>query len=262
MKQRLGNKLEMPDIPEQDFVDALSEIWFQISFASYHMAYVRVYSHSDALRAATKVLREQDQDIRNHVQTDIVICRSHLAAFFWHLEHVFEALRTAITRGQKEHPGEKYFWAYEKHLDEIEQFALRKEIRDYRNMGHQNPAIIGSKWDSEGRFLHHFLPTISGHQPREDVEMNTRLQRYFELGANVWLEFAPGDFKEKFPRDFRFPVTVPYLFGGELPKELKGVPQLEVAVESYNREMPETEGPMMRPSGDEYATNRGMKTVR
>ena len=96
VKQRLGNKLKMPDLPEQDFVDALSEIWFQISFAAYHMAYVRVYSQSDALRTAVKLLREQDQDVRDHVQTDIVICRSHLAAFFWHLEHVFEALRTAI----------------------------------------------------------------------------------------------------------------------------------------------------------------------
>ena len=40
--------------------------------------------------------------------------------------------------------------------------------------------------------------------------MNTRLQQYFEFAANVWLEFAPGDFKEKFPRDFRFPVTIPF----------------------------------------------------
>jgi hypothetical protein len=109
MKERLGEKREMPDVPKQDFVDALAEIWFQINFAAYHMAYVRVYSQSEALRTATNVLREQDQDVRNHVQIDIVICRSHLAAFFWHLEHVFEALRTAITRGQKEYPEARYF---------------------------------------------------------------------------------------------------------------------------------------------------------
>jgi hypothetical protein len=71
--------------------------------------------------------------------------------------------------------------------------------------------------------------------------MNTRLQQYFEFAPNVWIEFAPGDYKEKFPRDFRFPVTVPYLFAGELPKELKGVPQLEVCVQSYNREKPDEE---------------------
>jgi hypothetical protein len=40
---------------------------------------------------------------------------------------------------------------------------------------------------------------------------------------------------------FRFPVTVPYLFAGDLPKELKGVPQLEVSVESYHREQPDAE---------------------
>jgi hypothetical protein len=236
MSQRLGDKREMPDVPKPDFLDALAEIWFQINFAAYHLAYVRVYSQSDALRTNADVLRDQEQLVRDHVQVDIVICRTHLAAFFWHLERVFEALRTAITRGKKEHPGEKYFWAYGKRLDEIEQWTIRQEINDYRNMGHQTPAIIGSKWDGEGHFLHHFLPTITGNQPQEDVEMNARLQQYFEFAANVWLEFAPGDYKEKFPRDFRFPVTVPYLFTGELPKELKGVPHLEVCVQSYNRD--------------------------
>lgn len=65
--------------------------------------------------------------------------------------------------------------------------------------------------------------------------MNTRLNQYFEFAANVWLEFAPDYFKEKFPRDFRFPVTVPFLFGGELPSELKGKPQLEVQINSYDK---------------------------
>jgi hypothetical protein len=238
MAPRLGEHRTMPDVPKQDFVDALAEIWFQINFAAYHMAYVRVYSQSDALRTRTDVLRGQEQQVRDHVQVDIVICRTHLAAFFWHLEHVFEALRSAITRGQREYPEEKYFWVYEKKLTDIEQLAVRQEIKDYRNMGHQNPAIIGSKWSGDREFLHHFLPTISGHQPAEEVDMITRLQHYFEFAANVWLEFAPGDFKEKFPRDFRFPVTIPYLFGGELPDELKGNPQLEVSVESYDRDTP------------------------
>jgi hypothetical protein len=102
-------------------------------------------------------------------------------------------------------------------------------------MGHQTPALIGSKSDEKGDFLHHFFPTISGHTPQEEVEMNTRLQQYFEFAANVWLEFAPGDFKEKVPRDFRFPVTVPVLFAGDLPEELKGKPQLEVQVNSHDK---------------------------
>ena len=47
----------------------------------------------------------------------------------------------------------------------MEALQIRKEIKDYRNMGHQQPAIIGSKWPEDHRFLHHFLPTISGHAP-------------------------------------------------------------------------------------------------
>jgi hypothetical protein len=236
MSQRLGDKKEMPDIPKMRFEDALAEIWSQISFAAYHMAYVQVYAQSDALRNRAEALRDEKQSVRDHAQVDIIICRTHLAALFWHLEHVFEALRTAITRGQKEYPEAGYFWNYERQMDEIEQQTIRQEIKDYRNMGHQIPAIIGAAWDGEGRFLHHFLPTIIGHQPQEDVDMNTRLQRYFEFAANVWLEFAPGSFKERFPRDFRFPVTVPYFFSGEIPKELNKVPQLYVSVQSYNRD--------------------------
>ncbi len=226
-----------------DFIDALAEIWMQINNAAYHMAYVRVYSQSAALQTKPDEIRKQEQPVRDHAQIDTVICRTHLAAFFWHLEHVFEALQTAIKRGQKEHADLKYFWAYEKRLDAIEELAIRLEIRDYRNMAHEIPAIIGCRWDAQDHhFVHHFLPTLSGYENKEHIDLNTRLQQFFEFAANVWLEFAPGDFKEKFPRDFRFPVTVPYMFLGELPKELSGVPQLEVSVESYSKEKPDEKG--------------------
>jgi hypothetical protein len=235
MAQRLGDQMKMPDVPKLDLTGALSEIWFSINYAAYHLAYVRVYSQSAALRTDKGELRGQEQAVRNNAQVDILICRTHLAAFFWHLDHVFEALGAAITRGQNEHPDLQYFWDCEKQLKMIEQYPIRQGIKDYRNMGHQIPAVIGCRWDSEGHFLYHFLPIISGHEQTESIDMNTQLQRYFEFVANVWIEFAPGDFKERFPRDFRFPVTVPYMFLGELPKELNAVPQLEVSVESYNR---------------------------
>jgi hypothetical protein len=48
------------------------------------------------------------------------------------------------------------------------------------------------------------------------------------------LSFAPGDFKEKFPRDFSFPVTVLHTFIGELPPELQSVPQLSVEIVAFN----------------------------
>lgn len=237
MSPRLGDKKEMPDIPKMHFEDALAEIWSQINFAAYHMAYVQVYTQSIALRVRAEALSEEEPSVRNNAQVDIIICRTHLAAFFWHLEHVFEALRTAITTGKREYANAKYFWVYEKRMDEKEKSTIRQEIKDYRNMCHQTPAIIGAKWDEiDGRFLHHFLPIITGHQPQEDVDMNARLQRYFEFAANVWLEFAPGSFKETFPRDFRFRVTVPYLFCGEIPKGLNKIPQLYVSVQSYNRD--------------------------
>jgi len=235
MAQRLGEHMGMPDVPRFDFVDALSEVWFQMSYAAYHFAYVRVYTESAALQMTVETLRQKNQEIRNDAQADITICRSHLAAFFWQLEHLFEALGTAIKRGKSEQPETQYFWSYEKLFEKIEQTDIRKEIRDYRNMSHQIPAIIGVRWHSLDNFSHLFLPTISGHTNREDVDLTTRLKEYFEFAANVWLNFAPCELKDEFPRDFTFPVTVPNLFLGELPNELQAVPQLQVTVQSYDR---------------------------
>jgi hypothetical protein len=242
MNERLGNKREMPDVPKFDFLGALAEIWFQINYSAYHMAYVRVYSGSGALRMPPAALRVQAQDARDNAQIDVVICRTHLAAFFWHIEHLFEALRTAVKKGKQDYPDERYFWTYDKHLDKIDELTIRKEIKDYRNLAHETPGIIGCKWSSEDHlFLYHFLPTIAGYQDKEHIELSARLQEFFEFAANVWLEFAPSELKDKFPRDFRFPITIPYMFEGELPDSLIGIPQLEVQVNSYEKE-PSTGG--------------------
>jgi hypothetical protein len=243
MGDRAGSEKSMPDVPPLDFVGALAEIWFTISYAAYHLAYVRVYSQTAALQSDVDDLRRLEQSLREAAQVDTIICRAHLAALFWQLDHVFEALRAAVTRGQKEHPNLKYFWSYEKKLDEIEQEANRQEINAYRNKAHEIPAIIGQSWEKKGgKFIHHFLPPISGGERKEDIDMNKQLQAYFEYVANVWLSFAPGDLKEKFPRSFAFPVSIPNSFVGELPPGLEKVPQLHVEIEAYNKEAEKAKG--------------------
>lgn len=155
-----------PDVPELDFIGALCEIWSTINYAAYHLVYIRVYLQSSALQTDMDQLRNQDQVFRDMDQVDVMISRAHLAAFFWQLDHFFEALRSAITRGQKEHPTLQYFWVYEKRLKEIEQMTIRQEINVYRNFGHEIPGIIGCAWDKKGgKFLHHHLqPLIAKSQ--------------------------------------------------------------------------------------------------
>jgi hypothetical protein len=222
---------DMPDVPEMDFVDALCELWSGLNCAAYHLAYVRVYLQTAALQTDGDELRKQEQDVRDKVQTDTTICRAHLAAFFWQLEHFFEGLRIAVRRGKKEQPLENYFPAYEKNLETLEENLVRREIRAYRNKAHNIPAIIGRKWEQKGgRFLHHFLPSMTGHEPKDSIDMNAQLQHYFEFVATVWHSFAPSELKDKFPRSFKFPVTVPHTFLAELPPELKEVRQLEVEI--------------------------------
>lgn len=228
----------MPDVPKQDFTDALCEIWSGLNYAAYHLAYVRVYSQTAALQTSTDQLRmgDQPQPLRNTFQVDVIVCRAHLAAFFWQLDHVFEALEAAIPRGQMEYSTNGYFWSREEHLKEIKQTPIYQEIHCYRNKGHELPGIIGCAWDKGSKFLHHFLPSIFGQEPKDSIDMNVQLRRYFEFVANLWLSFVPENFKDKFPRSFKFPVTIPYSYLGELPSEVKGVPQLEVSIEASDRE--------------------------
>lgn len=232
MANRAGKQIEMPGLPELSYIGALSEIWMALNYAAYHFAYVQVYSQAAALRIRPGQLRNEEQSVLDMAQTDLIICRTHLAAFFWHLDHVFEALRSAITRGQKEHPTERYFWSYEKQLEKIAQNPIRQEITDYRNMGHDVPAIIGCAWDNNGQFRHHFLPPIAGHSPKdESIDMLTQMQGYFEFVAAVWRSFAPGELKDRFPRSFKFPVTVPFSYSGEIPKDWSRLQQLYVSIE-------------------------------
>jgi len=229
------NQNDFPDVPEIDFVGAVCEIWFALNYAAYHLAYVRVYLQTAALQTEPDELRKYEQVLRDMAQADLIICRAHLAAFFWQLDHVLEALRAATKRGQKEHEDLKLFWAYEKRLDEIEAQEISKEIRDYRNKAHEIPAIIGCSWESKGKFRHHFLPTIAGHEAKESIELTAQLQKYFEFVANVWLSFVPQKLKAQFPSDFRFTVTVPHSYVGDLPAALQDAPQLQACIESFNR---------------------------
>src|SRR5689334_23323005 len=104
MSEKARRESAMPDVPPLDFVGSLAEIWFTVGYAAYHLAYVRVYLQTVALQTDIDELRQQEQSLREATQADVIVCRAHLAALFWQLEHVFEALRAAVTRGKKEHP--------------------------------------------------------------------------------------------------------------------------------------------------------------
>jgi hypothetical protein len=62
--------------------------------------------------------------------------------------------------------------------------------------------------------------------------MNQQLQKYFEFVVNLWLSFVPEPYKTQFPRSFRFPVTIPFSYIGDIPDELRNVPQLQVNIEA------------------------------
>ena len=153
----------------------------------------------------------------------MIICRSHLASFFWQSHHVFEAMEVAIKRGQKGVSKAPVFLHPRESPGKSTAAAIPKEIEAYRNESHNIPAIIGQKWEEKGgKFIYHFLPSLKGTRAKNSVELNKQLQVYFEYVVNLWLAFLPEPNKATFPRNFSFPVTVPFSYLGELPAEMQG----------------------------------------
>jgi hypothetical protein len=235
------DEARMPDVPPPNFVGAMCEIWFTVNYAAYHLAYTRVYLQTRAMQTHVDDLRLDEQAIKDQSQVDVIICRSHLASFFWELHHVFESMEIAIKRGQKEQPRLRFFYTQEKALEKLRQTAIPKEIEGYRNEGHNIPAIIGQKWEEKGgKFMYHFLPSLKGHGSKDSIELNKQLQVYFDYAVNLWLAFLPENYKATFPRNFSFPVTVPFSFVGELPVDLQDdVRQLQVSLEAFDGPIPE-----------------------
>jgi hypothetical protein len=79
------------------------------------------------------------------------------------------------------------------------------------------------------------LPSLAGHEAKESIDLNEQLQTYFEYVENAWRLFVPDPLKSRFPRSFRFPVTVPFFPLGEVPAEVRGLPQLEIVLEAGDR---------------------------
>jgi hypothetical protein len=109
MATRGKNDNDMPDVSDPDFVGALCEIWATINYAAYQLAYVQVYLQTAVLQTHMVEMHRQDQAFRDVSQIDLHVCRAHLAALFWQVDHVFEALRIAINDRQKEHAETKYY---------------------------------------------------------------------------------------------------------------------------------------------------------
>ena len=150
----------MPDVPNPDFVGAVCEIWFTVNYAAYHLAYTRVYLQTRSMQTPVEELRLDDQSIKDKGQVDLIICRSHLASFFWELHHVFEALETAINRGKKENPTERHFYSQERALKTIRETSIPKEIEAYRNQG-QHPGDHRSEMEKKRREI--LTPLLAFH---------------------------------------------------------------------------------------------------
>lgn len=74
MAEQQRSQNDMPDVPKLDFVGALCEMWFGVSYAAYHLAYVRVYLQTAALQTDVDQIRKQEQAFRDMTQVSATAC--------------------------------------------------------------------------------------------------------------------------------------------------------------------------------------------
>ena len=211
----------MPDVPDPDFVGALCEIWFAINYAAYHLAYIRVYLQTASLQTHVDQIRKEEQAFRDASQTDLIVCRAHLAAFFWQVDHVFEALRIAVNRGQKEHADLKYFWSWGKSLEKIEASAIHKEINAYRNKSHGLPAVIGCKWEDKGNGPELFITfcrPLLGMKRRKKSTSRTNYRSISSLRQMSGYPSRRVITRRSFHGVSSLPLRSPILFSGSCPR--------------------------------------------
>ena len=87
----------MPDVPDPDFAGNLWRIGSASTMllTTWHMS----ESICRLLPFKPMLIRQKTKNSWFAIMSaDVVICRTHLAASFWQINHIFETLRAAITR--------------------------------------------------------------------------------------------------------------------------------------------------------------------
>jgi hypothetical protein len=226
-------------LPKQDFEGMVCEIWSGLDICLYHAAYVRIYADSTAMRLAGSrrretILQQMSQADRDCLQEDVIVFRAHFAGVLWQLQHLADELvRLAYKRCYQESIVTKE--RCDALVQALDEDALLKEIRDYRNLSHQFAGVVMTLHDgTTDAFIAHVLPPLDVQAPAQQAALNEQeiqkdvkereLNMKFQSFCNHVSGYCEGLFriidtkykKAVIPRSHGFVVTIPHSYQGQL----------------------------------------------
>jgi hypothetical protein len=231
------------NFPREDFQGLILEIWQSLGGCFYHAGYVKVYANTHAMHISgskrrLQIIEAMSASEREQLQEDLIIFRSHFAAVLWQLCHLAHELIPLAYRRLKQEgviTPQEYETLCKAHEDD----PIVKEIREYRNLSHQQAGVIVTVHDATDAFVGHFFPPLDANSPahREEVSLSDPDLQKRELDAKLHAYcvhvggYCEGLFrvidaklgKTVLPRARGFSVTVPYSYQGQLPKGAKDV---------------------------------------
>jgi uncharacterized protein YqgV (UPF0045/DUF77 family) len=222
-----------------DFDGMIAEIWHTLNVCIYHIAYVRIYSNTGAMRLAGSrrahaAIQPLSQDERELLQEDAIVFRAHFAGALWQLRHVVELLGKAYKLCEKE--GIVTADQRDKLAKALADDPIADEVRVYRNMSHEFSGVVITIHDGTDAFIAHVLPPLDAKSPEQSApldeaeiqkavqerELIMKLEAYCtHLGGYCEGLFKVIEANHKMaviPRSQGFSVTVPHSYQGQLPQ--------------------------------------------
>jgi hypothetical protein len=230
--------------PIQDFDGMVAEVWHTLNVCLYHIAYVRVYADTGAMRLAGSkrahaAIQPLSQDERGMLQEDAIVFRAHFAGALWQLRHLVELLGKAYKLCEKE--GIVTAEQRAKLAQTLADDPIVEEIRVYRNLSHEFSGVVITIHDGAEAFIAHVFPPLDAKVPEQrapldeaeiqkavqERELNMKLEAY----CNHLAGYCEGLFRiieanhkmAVIPRSQGFLVTVPHSYRGGLPQGANGV---------------------------------------
>jgi hypothetical protein len=157
-------------LKENDSTVALEIVFHQVYACLYHLSTVRLFLRdSAAFTHHESQFQNPDKELKEHLNSDRVVCFAHLRSFFWELHSIVDSLRGSCIR-QFEKEGGVLSPEAKSKIRDFNKSQAWADIQAIRNFSHSTASPLGARLENEK--LVYFVETSDRREIRvpDDIE--------------------------------------------------------------------------------------------